>query len=96
MAINTKKRPAEDEYNEPKPIVAPPAIEQQVLKLLGTPPEFYKCQVVNVGDQRWRANVRVYVPSNDTVRVSKIAHSYYLKTDDSGNITNKDIIQKVY
>jgi hypothetical protein len=92
-----KRRPAEeDNFEEPKAPVAPPSMEKQILNALGSPPNLYKVQVVNVGDQRWRANVRVHVQSDGTVQVSKIAHSFYIKTDDKGKITNLEVIEKTY
>jgi hypothetical protein len=92
-----KRRPAEeDNFEEPKAPVAHSSMEGQILSALGTPPKLHKVQVVNVGDQRWRANVRVLAESNDTVQLTKIAHSFYLKTDEKGKITNLDVIEKAY
>lgn len=92
-----KRRPAEEEsFEEPKVPQAPPTLENQILKALGNPPNLYKVQIVNVGDQKWRANVRVTVPSDNTVTITKIAHSYYLKTDEKGKLTNPEVIEKTY
>jgi hypothetical protein len=95
-----KRRPAEeDNFEEPKVPATPISMEKQILAALGTPPNLYKVQVANVGEQRWRVNIRVYAEStesNNTVQVSKVAHSYYLKTDERGKITNLEVIEKVY
>jgi hypothetical protein len=95
MAV--KRKNAEEELpQEPKAPEAPSNLETQIMKKLGTPPDFYRCQIVSVGDQRWRANVRVHVRTNDTVTVTKIAHSFYLKTDDKGKIVGGDEIVATY
>lgn len=97
-----KRRPSEeDNFEEPKVPATPPSpsMERQILAALGTPPNLYKVQVANVGEQRWRVNIRVYAEStesNNTVQVSKVAHSYYLKTDEKSKITNLEVIEKVY
>lgn len=96
MAAVKRRKDDEELPQEPKAPVAPPSLEMQVLKVLGTPPNYYKTQIVNVGDCRWRANVRVHCPSNNCVTVSKIAHSFYLKTDDKGKITGGDEIVPTY
>jgi len=95
-AVKRKGQQEEEMPQEPQAPVAPPSLEQQILGQLGTPPDFYKCQVVSVGDQRWRANVRVFVRTNGTVTVSKIAHSFYLKTNDKGKIVGGDEIVPTY
>lgn len=77
------------DMNPPKPI------DVQVMEMLGTPPQFYKCQVASVGDERYRVNVRVFVSSNNTVAVNKIAHSYYVRTRN-GRIIGGDEIVKTY
>jgi hypothetical protein len=92
-----KRRPSEEEsFEEPKAPEAPPTLEKQILKALGNPPNLYKVQIVNVGDHKWRANVRVTVPSDNTVQMTRIAHSYYLKTDEKGKLTNPEVIEKTY
>lgn len=73
----------------------PKALDIQVMEKLGTPPDFFKCQVVGVGDERYRVNVRVFVKSNNTVTMNKIAHSYYLRTKN-GRIIGGDEIVKTY
>lgn len=93
MAAVKRRGPQEDELPpEPKPQEAPKSLESQVMEKLGNVENFYKCQIVNVGDQRWRVNVRVFVPSNNTVSVTKIAHSFYLKTNEKGKIVGGDEI----
>ena len=91
-----KRKQEEETFEEPKAPSAPATLETQILKALGTPPNLYKVQIVNVGDQRWRANVRVTVPSNNTVTVTKIAHSFYLKTDEKGKLVGGDEITLTY
>lgn len=92
-----KRRPSEEEsFEEPKAPEAPTTLENQILKALGSPPNLYKVQIASVGDQRWRANVRVTVPSDNTVTITKIAHSFYLKTDEKGKLTNPEVIEKTY
>lgn len=73
----------------------PKPLEVQVMDKLGTPPNFFKCQIANVGDERFRVNVRVFVSSNNTVTVNKIAHSFYLRTKN-GRIIGGDEIVKTY
>ena len=92
------KRKVYDEVPEeqPKVIAPPPSLEKQILDKLGTPPNLYKMQIINVGDQRWRANVRVTVPGTNTITITKIAHSYYLKTDEKGKIVGGDEIVATY
>jgi hypothetical protein len=97
MAAVKRRGSSEEELPpEPKAPEAPANLEQQIMSKLGTPPEFYKCQVINVGDQRWRVNVRVHVRTNDTVSVSKIAHSFYIKTNEKGKIVGGDEIVATY
>lgn len=98
MAAAARRRKEEEvpevqEKEVPKP---PKSLETQILSKLGTPPNFYKLQLVTVGDGRVRANVRCFVPSNNTVTVSTIKHSYYLKVDDAGNIVGGDEIVPTY
>ena len=99
MAMASKKREKVSEevvVTEEKVVVPPPGLEQQILNVLGTPPNFYKLQLVTVGEQRVRANVRCFVPSNNSVQVTTIAHSYFLKLNDKGLIVGGDPISKLY
>jgi hypothetical protein len=97
MAAVKRKGPSEEEFpQEPKVPEAPANLEQQIMKQLGTPPNFYKCQVINVGDQRWRVNVRISVRTNDIVTVTTVAHSFYIKTNEKGKIIGGDEIVPTY
>ncbi len=96
MASKRREKVAEEVATEEKVVVPPAGLEQQILNVLGTPPNFYKLQLVTVGDQRVRANVRCYVPSDNSVQVTTIAHSYFLKLNDKGLIVGGDPITKVY
>jgi len=96
MAAVRRRLSEEETFEEPKPPQAHPSLEKQILDKLGNIPNLYKVHVVNVGDQRWRANIRVLVPSDNTVVVTQIAHSYYLKTDEKGKLTNPEVIEKTY
>lgn len=99
MAAAARRRGKDDEVPEVKEKVVPTppkSLETQILTKLGTPPNFYKIQLVTVGEQRVRANIRCLVPSNNTVTVSTIKHSYYLKVDDSGLIVGGDEIVPTY
>lgn len=95
MAV-VKRKEEEETFNEPKIPVAPSTMESQILKALGIPPNLNKVQISNVGDHRWRVNIRVNAPSNNTVTVTKIAHSFYLKTDEKGKIIGGDEIPLTY
>ena len=90
------KRKKDDTPEEQPKVATPPNLEKQILNKLGIPPNLYKMQVVHVGDHRWRANVRVTVPSTNTITITKIAHSYFLKTDDKGMIVGGDEIVPTY
>lgn len=85
-----------DEMPAEKVVAAPKNLEAQILKALGTPPDYYQTQIVNVGDQRWRCNVRTKTPTTNCVQVTKIAHSFYIKTDDKGKIVGGDEIALTY
>ena len=93
MAKTLEKEPVKKEVEAPKN--GAQTVEVLVLKALGTPPNLFKVQVVPLFENRYRVNVRVHVPSNLLVKVTKIAHSYYLILNEDGSLSG-DEVKKVY
>ena len=58
-------------------------IGQQVIRALGEPSELLQVQVRELWERRYRLNVFV---GPDAV-AARVAHSFFLETDDNGNIT---------
>lgn len=71
-------------------------LTDQVLNLLGTPPDLFKVESKHVFGNWYRVNVRVKNTSNNLVTVTNIPHSYLLRTDNSGKVVDGDEIVKVY
>jgi len=71
-------------------------LTNQVLDLLGTPPNLYKVESKHLFGNWYRVNVRVKNTSNNLVTVTKIPHSYFLQTDNQGKLVQGDEIVKVY
>lgn len=64
-------------------------VEQDVLKQLGTPPQFHSIKACHLFKNRWRVNVRVVVGEKLTILTS-ISDSFYVKTDANGNVETSD------
>ena len=58
------------------------AIGKNVLEALGLPDDFLKVQVQPLWEDHYRVNVLVGAPLIST----KVAHSYFLVADGSGNV----------
>jgi hypothetical protein len=71
-------------------------LSTQVLSSLGTPPDLYKVESKHLFGNIYRVNVRVKNTSNNLVTVTNIPHSYFLTTNDNGEIIGGDEIAKVY
>jgi hypothetical protein len=71
-------------------------LSSQVLEILGTPPNFHKVDSKHLFNNVYRVNVRVKSGLSNLVNVTKIAHSYFIFTDEEGNITKGDEITKQY
>lgn len=90
MATAVAKQPK----HEPK--VRTFDLSAQVLELLGKPPQLFKVETKHLFNNVYRVNVRCHGQSNQLVKVTKIAHSYFLITNSEGKIVKGDEIVKVY
>jgi len=90
MATMTKEKAA------PEKKVQTFDLTKQVLGSLGTPPDLYKVESKHLFGNTYRVNVRVKNTSNNLVTVTKIPHSYFVTTNDNGDIVSGDEITKVY
>ena len=66
-------------------------IEEQVITKLGKPTELNFIRSSNVFDNRWRVDVWCYFDSVVTImptKSSNIKHSYFIRVDEHGKITN--------
>jgi len=54
----------------------------QLVQALGRPTALYRVEVRQLWDNHYRANVFV----GDTVTSTRIAHSFFLRADEDGNI----------
>ena len=54
----------------------------QLMQALGRPTALYRVEVRHLWDNQFRANVFV----GSTVTSTRIAHSFFLKADENGNI----------
>jgi len=71
-------------------------LAKQVLGVLGTPPDLYKVESKHLFGNWYRVNVRTKSNQSQLVNVTKIAHSYFVATNDHGDIVKGDEIVKVY
>jgi hypothetical protein len=68
-------------------------IGKQVVRSLGSPGDLLKVQVRPLGSDRYRVNVLV----GKEAASARIAHSFFLTTDDAGHIiTSSPAIVRVY
>jgi hypothetical protein len=71
-------------------------LTNQVLGLLGTPPDLFKVESKHLFGNWYRINVRIRSQINELVNVTTIGHSYFVQTNDRGDIVKGDEITKVY
>ena len=65
----------------------------QLMQALGRPTALYRVEVRHLWDHHYRANVFV----GDPVTSTRIAHSFFLMTDEDGNIvTSMPNISRTY
>ena len=66
-------------------------VEEQVIARLGKPTELNFIRASNVFDNRWRVDVWCFFDSVETIMPTKssdIKHSYFIRTDEHGKITD--------
>lgn len=64
-------------------------VGDNVIKKLGTPPNFLKAKSINVFGNFHRVNIYVNIDANNEERIikrSSIAYSYLVEADKAGNI----------
>lgn len=66
-------------------------LESLIAKAIGNVPNLQAIQVIHLFEDRYRVNVRVTRDDNLTVKVSKIAASFFVKYEE-GEITGGDEI----
>ena len=84
MATTTE----EPAVNLPKNKIAD-LVGENVIKKLGTPPDFFKTKAMNVFGSWYRVNVYIHLDSEERiVKRSSISYSYLVESDKTGNILN--------
>lgn len=71
-------------------------VTANVLKALGTPEGYIKTKATNVFENRWRVDIWVATPTvlHCAIQKAHISDSFFLIVDDSGTITNTEIVKK--
>jgi len=75
---------------EPTDLNLPPkVVTEQVMKIVGTVPNFYRIKAKNVFNNNWRVDIWCNQQRDDLLRATSytlIEHSYFVTTDDKGKI----------
>lgn len=73
-------------------------IGENVIKKLGTPPNFFKTKAINVFSNWYRVNVYTHVDLDNEkiIKRSSIKYSYLVEADKSGNVLSSkpDIVKQ--
>ena len=86
-----------------EPVVIPKAkvselVGENVIKKLGTPPNFFKTKAINVFSNWYRVNVYTHVDIDNEkiIKRSSIKYSYLVEADKSGTILSSkpDIVKQ--
>jgi hypothetical protein len=83
MTSEKPKSPASPQLAKQIDSAVAELIGEQVISLLGRPPNFFNLQIRNLWGDRYRANVFV----GPNAAAATINHSFFLVTDGAGNIT---------
>jgi hypothetical protein len=70
-------------------------VSNLVMKKLGTPPDHFATQSVNIFNNYWRVNVRVKISDNKMITTTSISDSFLVKIEGN-KITDGDLIENKY
>ncbi len=90
VSSGVKNTSANTVVPQPKnPVVSEMTISNKVLEIIGNIPDFKTIKSVRIVDNNFRVNVYCQKPGGSDFFVNAyIGHSYFISTDEDGNITS--------